>query len=116
MSAGGNAEPIKSITVEPPRGISFTHNTARLARGISVKSPSGRRLKFRARASRGMLTITLAATASTAEVRIAKSAIAVTKTLAREAKHKRVKKLSFGLKVTDSAKTTTKLTLKNVKV
>jgi len=63
-----------------------------------------------------MLTITLAATASIAEVRIAKSAIAVTQTLAREAKHKRVRKLSFGLKVTDSAKTTTKLTLKNIKV
>ena len=63
-----------------------------------------------------MLTITLAATASTVQVRIAKSAIAVTKTLAREAKRQRVKKLSFRLRVTDSAKTTTKLTLKNVKV
>jgi streptogramin lyase len=116
VTAGDHAEPIKSITVEPPRGISFTHKTARLTRGISIKTPSGRRLKFTAKVSHGMLTITLAATASIVQVRIAKSAIAVTKTLARKAKHKQVKKLSFGLRVTDSAKTTTKLTLKNVKV
>ncbi len=116
VTAGDNAKPIKSITVEPPRGISFTHNTARLATGISIRTPSGRRPKFNAKVSHGMLTITLAATVSTVRVRIAKSAIAVTKALAREAKHKQLKRLSFGLRVTDSAKTTTKLTLKNVKV
>jgi len=116
VTAGDNAEPIKSITVAPPRGISFTHNTARLATGISIKTPSGKRLKFNAKISHGKLTITLATASSTAEVRIAKSAIRVTKTLAREAKHKQVRKVSFGLKVTDSTKTTTKLTLKNVNV
>ena len=63
-----------------------------------------------------MLTITLAATASTVQVRIAKSAITVTRSLARKARHKQLKKLSFGLKITDSANITTKLTLKNVKV
>ena len=63
-----------------------------------------------------MLTLTLEATASTVHVKIAKSAIAVTKTLARKAKHDQVKKLSFGLRITDSAKTITKLTLKNVKI
>ena len=63
-----------------------------------------------------MLTITLAAAASTVQVKIAKSAITFTKALAHKAQHKQVKKLSFGLKVTDSGKTTTKLTLKNVKV
>jgi streptogramin lyase len=116
VTAGDNAEPIKSIAVEPPRGISFTRRTARLARAISIKTPSGRQLKFNAKVSHGMLTITLAATARTVQVRIAKSAIAVSKTLVRKAKHKQVKKLSFGLRVTDSAKTTTKLKLKNVKV
>ena len=116
VTAGDHAEPIKSITVDPPRGISFTHNTAHLARGISIQTPSGRRLKFNAKVSHGMLTLTLAATASTVHVKIAKSAIAVTKTLARKAKHNQVKKLSFGLRITDSAKTITKLTLKNVKI
>ena len=78
LAAGDNAAPIKSIAVEPPRGIAFSHRT----------------------------------------MKIITPAIAVTKALARKAKHNHVNKLRFVVKVNDSAKTTSKLTLEvtNVEV
>ena len=116
LTAGAHAHPIKSIVVELPRGISFTHKLKRLDGGIIVNRPHAKRLKFTAKISDRELTTTLASTATALRVRIASPAITVSRRLVHNIRHARVKKLSFLVKVTDSANTTTKLTLENVKV
>jgi streptogramin lyase len=115
VTAGDNADPIKSIAVESPHGIGFTQQTNNPASGISVSTPAGEQLKYHPKISHRQLTITLANNANSVRVKIIKPAITVTKTLARQAKHNQVKKLRFVVKVTDTAKITTKLTLRNVK-
>ena len=115
LTAGDHAAPIKSITVEPSRGIRFTRHMKKLASGIGVSTPAGEQLKFHPNVSHGQLTITLSHNANSVRVKIIKPAITATKALARKAKHNPVKKPRFVVKVTDTAKTTTKLTLKNAK-
>ncbi len=114
LTAG--AHPIKSIVVDLPRGISFTHKLRRLEKGITLNRPHAKRLKFTTKLSHRDLTITLASTATAVRVRIASPAITVSKRLARNIRHTRVKKLGLLVKVTDSADTTTKLRLENLKV
>lgn len=115
LTAGDNADPIKSIAVEAPHGIGFTQQTNNAGSGISVSTPAGKQLKYQPKISHQQLTITLAHSANSVRVKIIKPAITASETLVRKAKHNQVKKLRFVVKVTDTAKTTTKLTLKNVK-
>ena len=118
LTAGSNANPVKSIVVDLPSGISFSRNAESVAKGIALSGPGVKRLKFKTYVSHGMLTITLASTVTKVQVTIASPAIAVSKSLASKVKHRQVKTLSFIVKVTDSAKTTTtlRLTLTNLKV
>ena len=110
------AHPIKSIVVDLPPGISFTHKLKRLAQGIALNRLHAKRLKFTTSLSHRDLTIRLASTATAIRVGIASPAITVSRRLVRNIRHTRVKKLSFLVKVTDSADTTTKLALENLKV
>ena len=109
LTAGHNAKPIKSIAVKPLGGISFTGKTTHLANGISITTPAGKQLKFTARIRRDTLTITLAGTATSVQVKIARPAITLTKSLASKTHNKRTHELDFVVKVTNSANTTTRL-------
>jgi hypothetical protein len=109
LTAGHNAAPIKSIAIKPPRGITFTDTTKHLANGIRIKTLAGKQLKFTARLRRGMLTITLAGAATGVQVKVARPAIAVMKSRATKTRHKHAHRLNFVVKVTNSARATTKL-------
>ena len=95
LTAGDHAAPIKSITVEPSRGIRFTRHMKKLASGVVVSTPAGEQLKFHPNVSHGQLTITLSHNANSVRVKIIKPAITATKALARKAKHNPVKKPRF---------------------
>ena len=116
LTAGSNANPVKSIVVDLPSGISFSRKAESLAQGIVLSGPGAKRLNSKTNISHGILTIMLASTVTKVQVTIASPAIAVSKSLASKVKHRQVKTLSFVVKVTDSAKTTTTLTLANLKV
>ena len=109
---GKNAKPIKTITVSLPSGLSFSSKAKSLKKGIIVKGAG----KFTYKVSHGVLTITLSSPASMAQVTLESPAVSVSSKLAKSVKaqikkHK-VTALSFKVKVTDSGKTTTTLTLK----
>ena len=116
VKAGSNAAPIKTISVSLPRGLTFARQTKKLTNGITLKDANGKRLKFTAKRSHGTLQIKLKSPASTIRVTIRGPAITVTAKLANAVKHKKTKKLTVVLKVTDASNTTTRLSLNKLKV
>jgi DNA-binding beta-propeller fold protein YncE len=118
VAAGKNAPALKTIAVSLPGGLSFSSKKKSLAHDITLKGANGKRLKFTAKLSHGVLTITLGAAAAKAQVTIASPELSASKSLAKKVKkskagkrHKPVK-LSFKLAATDAHHTTTRLTLK----
>ena len=112
VSAGSNAPAIKTISVSLPGGLTFAGKTKQLTKGTSVTGANGKRLKFTVKRSHGTLQITLKSPASTVRVTIGGPAITVTAKLAKAVKHKRTKKLTVVLKVTDASHNTTRLTIR----
>lgn len=112
ISAGiNNALALQSVSVSLPRGVRFAKKTKSLAKGISVKT-NGAKVKFKARVRHGLLTITLKQSEPTVSVTIRKPAISVTRTLKSKVRHHKVKKLSFGLRATDTSNHTTTLAIR----
>ena len=118
VAAGKNAPALKTIAVSLPGGLSFSSKKKSLAHDITLKGANGKRLKFTAKLSHGVLTFTLGAAAAKAQVTIASPELSASKSLAKKVKkskagkrHKPVK-LSFKLAATDAHHTTTRLTLK----
>jgi hypothetical protein len=112
VKAGKNAAALKTISVSLPRGLTFTRKTKKLTKGITVKSANGKRLKFTAKLGHGSLQIKLKSPASTVRVTIGGSAMTVATKLAKAVKHKKTKRLTVVLKLTDASNKTTRLTLK----
>ena len=112
VSAGGNAPAISSITVKAPSGLAFSHSAKSLAKGIVVKGSNGKKVKFKAKVSGGVLKITLSKSQRSATFTISGSAIGVGASLAKKEKAKGKKKLksvSFVVTVTDASGHATKL-------
>jgi hypothetical protein len=112
VTAGRNAPAVQSISVELPRGLSFSRSKKRLKNGVKVKGASGKSVKFSAKLSHGTLTITLKAASSSAHVTAASPALSATASLERKVRRKRTGRLTFRLKVTDSGHRTTQLSIK----
>jgi hypothetical protein len=112
IKAGTNAPAIKTIQISLPNGLGFSHSSKKLKKGIKVNGAGGRHLKFRAKLSNGTLRITLQTAATEIHVSIGAPAITVSGHLARQVKHRKVKKLVVVLKVTDVSGKTTRLRLK----
>jgi hypothetical protein len=80
VAAGTNAPPIKSIVVVPSPQIRFASRAHDLARGISVRTSSGRRLASSARVRRGDLVVTLRSkTVRSASLRVTVPAVLLVK-------------------------------------
>jgi kumamolisin len=111
FEAGTNAPALKSVSVTLPNGLSFANKAKSLAKGIGVKD-GGKKVKFKAKVQRGRLTITFKTSQRTATITIGKPAISVSRSLASKVKHHKIKRLSVGLRATDTANTTTKISIK----
>ena len=112
---GKGAKRIKTIAVSLPKGLTFSSKKKSLKKGIIVGNTHGKNLKFTGGVKRGVLTITLSATAPKAKITLESPAISdskkLAKSVAKELKKRKVSKLKFPLKVTDSSRKTTKITL-----
>jgi hypothetical protein len=102
--AGRYAQPLKSIAVTLPHGLSFSS-----AKAIVVRGSSNRRVKFAARLSHGVLTITLRTAGAKAQVSVSSRGLKVSRVLAGKVKHHRAGKLTIRFKVTDKKRAVSKL-------
>ena len=111
LIAGLFEPPITSFSFSVPRGVSFVKKTSILGKAIVLKSADGRRVKYSPKLSRGVLTITLKSPQIKLSCSIAPPATLVSANLAGKVKHRKVRKLTVVIKVVDSSRATTKLTL-----
>ena len=112
LAAGTNAPGIRTVVVGPPGGVRFASSARDLSKGIIVKGPGGRSLRFTAKVSHGALTITLASPVARLQVTIEAPAIGVSQTLAARVAGSHVRTLDVVVKATDSSRNTTRLVLK----
>jgi hypothetical protein len=112
VGAGRNSPPVSAINVSLPGGLTFSKSSKSLKKGIVVKGPGGRGVKFNAKVSNGVLTLTLPNPQVTAQVTIAYPALGVSSSLASKVKHHKIKTLTFIVKSIDTNHKTTRLTLK----
>jgi subtilase family serine protease len=112
VGAGSNAPAFNTITVKLPNGLSFSKSSKSLLKGIVVKGSNGKKVKFKVKLRKGLLTITLAKSVRKAQVSIAGPAIGVSGSLASKVKRRKVKSLSLVVTVTDTSHHATALTFK----
>jgi hypothetical protein len=111
VAAGANAPAIVTITVALPHGLSFSRKAKTLARYIGVTGAAGKRVKFTAKVSHGVLTIKLRTAVTRAQLTIAYPAIGASNSLIKQAKRRRAGTLRVTVHASDSSRHTTSLTL-----
>ena len=108
LDAGRRAPALKSLSIALPRGLSFANKTKSLDKGLTIKAGK-KKLKFKVKVKRGVLTITLAKPERSIKVTVGRPAIAITRAEAAKIKHRKVRKLTFKIKATSVRhKTTTR--------
>jgi hypothetical protein len=112
ITAGSNAPKVKAITVTLPKGLAFSKSKKRLAKGITVKSTSSKKVKFKVTIKKNMATITLTTAATAAKLGLAYPAVTVTAKEAAGVKHHKIKTLKLAVTVTDAARHRTTLALR----
>jgi hypothetical protein len=114
VGAGTNAPPLQSIVIVPSGQIRFARRARDLARGITVRSSSGRRLKSVARLRGGDLVVALrTASVRKASLRITVPALSLVKIKAKPGKHRRPAALrSLTIAVTDTTSYRTAVVLR----
>jgi hypothetical protein len=105
VGAGTNAPPIQSIVVIPTSQVRFARTARNLARGITVRNASGRRVKSSARLRGADLVVTLRASqVRTASLQITVPAISLVTAKVRKGKGRRPAVLdSLTVTVTDAS-------------
>jgi hypothetical protein len=112
VKVAGNAPAIKAISVSLPRGLTFARKAKALTRGITVRTGNGARLKFTVKLRHGTLQITLKRSSRTVRVTIGGSAIKVAAKLANAVRHRKIKRLTVVLRVTDTSRHTSRAAFK----
>jgi hypothetical protein len=112
LTVSRDAPPINAMTIGLPKGLGFSGSRKNLANGINVKGSGAQKLKFTAKVSHGKLTITLKAVASSVRVTISSPAIGVSRALAANVTHHKVKSLHVTVTAADTGHRSTRLTLK----
>jgi hypothetical protein len=92
--------------------LGFSTSNKKFANGINVESAGAKKLKFAVKISHGKLTITLKTAASSVQVTISTPAINVSKALAANVEHHKVKTVQVTVIAADTGHRTTRLTLK----
>jgi hypothetical protein len=111
LTVSRNAPAIKATTIGLPKGLGFSGSKKNLAKGINVKGPGAKQLKFTAKARHGKLTIMLNTAASSVRVTISSPTIGVSKALAARVEHHKVKTVQVTVTATDTGHRTARLTL-----
>jgi WD40-like Beta Propeller Repeat len=112
LTVSRDAPAINAITIGLPKGLGFSGSRKNLAKGINVKGSGAQKLTFTAKVSHGRLTITLKAVASSVRVTISSPAIDVSRALATNVTHHKVKSLQVTVTAADTGHRSTRLTLK----
>ncbi len=110
ITAGRFAQPLKSIAVTLPKGLSFSKSKHNQSKGITVKRFNGKPAKFASKVGHGVLTISLKSPGPKAQVVVASPELSVSKSFARKVKRKKAGKVTFGFKVSDKTHAMTKIT------
>jgi hypothetical protein len=110
LTAGPGGRPLSAVAIAPPHGLSFSKSHTH---GVTVDGANGKRAKWTAKLSRGVLTITLKSPQSKLSVAIDSPALTVSGSLASKVKRHKVSKVTFTFTVTDSAHVKTKLSSKD---
>ena len=110
VAAGSFAPALRSVAVSLPSGLSFAKQSTSLSKGIVVKA-AGKRAKFRARVSRGALTLTFNGALQSATITIGSPAIVVSSQLASKVHRRKVKRLTVLIKTVDASNTVTRIPL-----
>jgi kumamolisin len=114
VGAGTNAPPIQSIVVVPSRQVRFARKSRDLARGVTVRSGSGHRLKSAARLRGADLVVTLhSGSVRTASLQVTVPAITLIKAKSKAGKRRgSVILQSLTVTVTDAFSFRTAFTLR----
>ncbi|HEY2260294.1 MAG TPA: protease pro-enzyme activation domain-containing protein [Solirubrobacteraceae bacterium] len=107
VAAAQGTPSLKVVSISLPKGLSFARRAKALGKGLTLKN--GRKLKFKTKLKRGVLTISLKKSTRKASITAARPALGVSRSLASKVRRHKVKKLTVVLKLTDTAKRTTKL-------
>jgi hypothetical protein len=108
VNAGSHAPLLRQLTVTLARGLRFAGSQRQLARGVSVATALGARLRVTLRVVGGQLVITLTQPAATARVTIAAPAIGVSGALGRAVHYRHTRSLPLAVLATDAAGTGTR--------
>ncbi len=111
VTAGSNAPALSTLVVSLPGGLSFSHSSKSLKKGVVVRS-GGRKVPFRVGVSHGRLVITLRTPAGRATVTIAPPALVETKAFASKVRRGKVKRVTVRVTAVDASLTATALSLK----
>ena len=112
------SQPLQTIAVSLPAGLSFSSKKKSLAHDVTIKGAKGRRLRFTAKVSHGVLEITLKTASAKAQVAITSPELSATKGLTNKVKkseagkHRKPVKLTIKLDVTDTQHNSAGLSLK----
>ena len=118
LAAGASVQPLQTIAVSLPAGLSFSSKKKSLAHDVTIKGAKGRRLRFTAKVSHGVLEITLKTASAKAQVAITSPELSATKGLTNKVKkseagkHRKPVKLTIKLDVTDTQHNSAGLSLK----
>jgi hypothetical protein len=107
LSAGKGAPALRSIAISLPKGLRLSA----VPKGIAVTGSGGKRAKFSAKLSRGVLTVALRTPSAQVKVAISGGALAVTSGLSRKVRHAKTKKLDVIVKATDASGKTSRIVL-----
>lgn len=112
LSAGSTAPNLSKLVLSPHSGLGFASRAARLGDGVTVKRPSGRRLRFTASVQRGALAISLKSPAAAVAVTVSSPAITADRALQRKVHDHAPASIDLGLSAADTAGNVWTLTLK----
>jgi 6-phosphogluconolactonase (cycloisomerase 2 family) len=107
VTAGKNAPAIETVALTSPRGLRFSSSHKLLTRDVNVKGA-----KFTAAVSHGTLKLKLKRSQTRVVITIRGPALFAAKRVTGKAKHHKLGKLTFALKITDAHGTSTRLSLK----
>jgi hypothetical protein len=107
VTAGAHAPSIQTIAVSLPRGLTLSHSRKLLTRDITVKGA-----KFTPAVSHGTLKLKLKRARTRVVVTLKGPGLSAAKSEVGKAKHHKLGKLTFTLKVTDANGKSTRLSLK----
>ena len=110
VNQGSNAPALKSVAISLPKGVSFDRSRKTLGHGIRLRN-DGHRVRFTAVFKKGLLTITFKSTQSSVSVQLTRPTITVSRSEAQKIRHRKIRRLRFGIRMTDAHRATVRYSI-----